>query len=60
MIGDSAQNITKPGARIDVVHLCGDDERIHVGGPFAAAIRRGLILPEFSRMKSPSDTRSTR
>ena len=38
MIGDPSKDIGEPGARIDIVQLGGDDQRIDVGGPLATAI----------------------
>jgi hypothetical protein len=37
----SATDISKPGLWVDVVHLVGDDARIHEGGPLAAVGRTG-------------------
>ena len=38
---DAVQDVSKPGARVDVVQLGGRDERIHRRGAFAAAVGSG-------------------
>ena len=38
MVGDPAQDVGEPGARVDVVQLGGDDERVHGCGAVAATI----------------------
>ena len=38
MLGDAGQHIGKPGQRIDVVELGGDDQAVEDGGAPAAAI----------------------
>ena len=37
--GDAVEDIGEPGLRIDVVELCGADERVHRCRPYAAAVR---------------------
>jgi len=39
MVIDPTQHVSQPGARVGVVQLGGDDERIHGRSPFAAAVR---------------------
>ena len=46
LIGDAGEHVGEPGLRVDVVHLGGDDQRVHGGGPVAAAVGAG-IYPEF-------------
>lgn len=41
MIGDSVEHVGQPCLGVDVVHLCGDDEAVHDGGPPPAAIGSG-------------------
>ena len=38
MFGDAGENVGEPGLRIDVVHLRGDDQRVHERGSVTAAI----------------------
>jgi len=38
MIVDPAQDVGEPGARVGVVQLGGDDERVHGRGAVAATI----------------------
>ena len=40
-LGDAIEDVGEPGLRVDVVELCGADERVHDSGPHAAAIRPG-------------------
>jgi hypothetical protein len=41
VVGDAGQHVREPCARIDVVELRGDDERVHRRGALAAAIGAG-------------------
>ena len=47
VLGDARQDIGQPGLRIDVVHLGGDDQAVHGGGPLTAAVGTGE-QPRFS------------
>ena len=38
-IGDTGQDVSKPGARVNAVQLCGLDQAIHGGGAFPALVR---------------------
>ena len=52
MIGDTSEDVGEPGLRIDVVHFCGDDERIHNRGALPTAIGAGeepRLAPESNR-----------
>ena len=41
MIGTAGEDVGQPSLRIDIVHFCGDDQRIHDRSPLSAAIRSG-------------------
>jgi hypothetical protein len=49
--GDAGEDISEPCLRIDVVHLRRDDQAVHGGGAFTAAIGTG----EQPRLPSQSD-----
>jgi hypothetical protein len=38
-ISDAGEYVSKPGARINAVHLCGLDQAIHGGGALSALVR---------------------
>ena len=38
MIGDAGEHVGEPGLRVDVVELCGLDQRVEDGGAVAAAV----------------------
>ena len=40
-VGDGIEDMGEPGLGVDAVHLGGDDEGAHEGGPVAAAIGTG-------------------
>ena len=37
-VGDPGENVGEPSLRIDVIELCGLDERVHQGRPFRPAL----------------------
>jgi hypothetical protein len=39
VIGDAGEDVCQPGLRIDIVHFCRDDQRVHDGG---GAYAKGL------------------
>ena len=41
MTGDAVEDVGESSLGIDVIHLCGDDQAVHEGGPLAAAVRSG-------------------
>ena len=41
MLGDSAQHVSQPGLRIDVIYFCCGNEAIDGGSTLSAAVRRG-------------------
>lgn len=41
MISNAGEDVCEPGLRIDVIELCGDDQRVHDGGAFSAAVGAG-------------------
>ena len=46
MVGDPSQDIAEPDLRVDVVQFGSDDPAVdRCGGAYAAAIRRGVIMP---------------
>ena len=38
-ISDAGQNVSKPGARVNTVQLCGLDQAVHCGGALPALVR---------------------
>ena len=52
VIGDARQHVGEPGSRIDIVELCGLNQRVHEGSPLAATLRAG----EEPGASSQSDT----
>ena len=41
MVGDAAQDVGEPGARIDAIQLGGDDEGVDGGSPLTTAVGSG-------------------
>jgi len=60
MVADSTEYVSQPGARIDIVQPCGDDERVHGRSALTSSIRRDLMMPGVWGVRSRSHIRSIR
>src|SRR5829696_8330742 len=57
MVGDASQHVGEPGARVDVVELGRDDERVHGRSPVAATVAAGE-QPRLPARAMPRSARS--